>query len=222
MTSADEKVNFEINGTDLLLRDLNIFCTTKANQRFILEQMKQLAMSNNTAGASIYDLGNIMQTESVGELTNTLKSIERKTNEAKQAEMQHQQQMQDQEMQTRLQEKQLELDAKMQEAEKDRRKDVLIAEIRSAGYGSMQDINQNMQSDYIDALGQIQKSQEFQETMNLQNSKETNRKDIDREKAQIEREKLQSQMRIKQIDLDIARENKNKFDVKSKDTKKKK
>jgi hypothetical protein len=222
MTSADEKVNFEMNGTDLLLRDLNIFCTTKANQRFILEQMKQLAMSNNTAGASIYDLGNIMQTESVGELTNTLKSIERKTNELKQQEQQHQQQMQEQEMQTRLQEKQMQLDHDMQEAEKDRRKDILIAEIKAAGYGSMQDINQNMQSDYMDTLGQIQKSQEFQETMNLQNTKETNRISNDRDKAQIEREKLQAQMRMKQMDLDIARENKNKFDVKSKDTKKKK
>ena len=222
MTSADEKVNFEINGTDLLLRDINIFCTTKANQRAILEQMKQLAMSNNTAGASIYDLGNIMQTESVGELTNTLKSIERKTNELKQQEQQHQQQMQEQEMQTRLQEKQMQLDHDMQEAEKDRRKDILIAEIKSAGYGAMQDINQNMQSDYMDALGEIQKSQEFQETMNLQNTKETNRMSNDREKAQIEREKLQAQMRMKQMDMDIARENKNKYDVKGKDTKKKK
>jgi hypothetical protein len=222
MTSADEKVNFEMNGTDLLLRDLNIFCTTKANQRFILEQMKQLAMSNNTAGASIYDLGNIMQTESVGELTNTLKSIERKTNELKQQEQQHQQQMQEQDMQTRLQEKQMQLDHDMQEAEKDRRKDVLIAEIKSAGYGAMQDINQNMQSDYMDALGQIQKSEQFQETMSLQNTKESNRITNDREKSQIEREKLQAQMRMKQMDVDIARENKNKFDVKSKDTKKKK
>ena len=29
---------FQINGTDLLLRDLNIFATTNANHRAILEQ----------------------------------------------------------------------------------------------------------------------------------------------------------------------------------------
>jgi hypothetical protein len=222
MTSADEKVNFEMNGTDLLLRDFNIFATTKANQRAVLEQMKQLAFTNNTAGATIYDLGNIMQSESLGELGNTLKAIERKGNQQKQQDQQHQQQMQEQEMQTRLQEKQMQLDHDMQEAEKDRRKDILIAEIKSAGYGAMQDINQNMQSDYMDALGQIQKSQEFQESMNLQNSKETNRMTNDREKAQIEREKLQAQMRMKQMDLDIAKENKNKFDIKKADNKKKK
>jgi hypothetical protein len=222
MTSTDEKVNFEMNGTDLLLRDLNIFATTKANQRAILEQMKQLAFTNNTAGATIYDLGNIMQAESLGELTNSLKGIERKTNAQKQQEMEHQQQMQEQEMQTRLQEKQMQLDHDMQEKEKDRRKDILIAEIKSAGYGAMQDINQNMQSDYMDALGQIKKSEEFQQSMDLQSSKETNRMTNDREKNQIEREKLQAQLRMKQTDLEIARENKNKFDTKKKDEKKKK
>ena len=222
MSSTDEKVNFEMNGTDLLLRDINIYCTTKANQRAILEQMKQLAVSNNTAGASIYDLGNIMQTESLGELTNSLKAIERKATEQRQEQMQHEQEMQQQEMQTRIQEKQLELDSRMQEAEKDRRKDILVAEIKSAGFGAMQDINENKQSDYMDSLGQIQKSAQFQDTMNLQSSKESNRMTNDREKAQIEREKMQADMRMKQMDMDIARENKNKFDVKSKNDKKKK
>jgi hypothetical protein len=222
MSSTDEKVNFEMNGTDLLLRDINIYCTTKANQRAILEQMKNLAVSNNTAGASIYDLGNIMQTESLGELTNSLKAIERKATEQRQEQMQHEQEMQQQEMQTRIQEKQLELDSKMQEAEKDRRKDILVAEIKSAGFGAMQDINENKQSDYMDSLAQIQKSEQFQDTMNLQSSKESNRMTNDREKAQIEREKMQADMRMKQMDMDIARENKNKFDVKSKSDKKKK
>ena len=163
-----------------------------------------------------------MQTESLGELTVAMKGIERKANDQRQEQMQHEQQMQEQEMQTRLQEKQLELDSRMQEAEKDRRKDILVAEIKAAGYGSMADINQNQQSDYMDALGTIQKTEQFQETMNMQNTKETNRTQNDREKAQIEREKMQADMRMKQMDLDIARENKNKFDVKSKNDKKKK
>ena len=222
MTSADEKVNFEMNGTELLLRDLNVFATTKANQRAILEQMKQLAFTNNTAGATLYDLGDVMQAESVGELTNSLKGIERKTNKKTQEEQQHQQEMQEQEMQTRIQEKQMQLDHDMQEKEKDRRKDILIAEIKSAGYGAMQDINANQQSDYLDALGEIKQSAEFQQSMNLQNTKESNRMTNDRERAQIEREKLAAQLRMKNTDLEIARENKNKFDAKKKDTKKKK
>lgn len=216
ITSNDEKVNFEMNGTDLLLRDLNVFCSTKANQRAILEQMKNLAFTNNTAGASIYDLGEILQTESMGELDNSLKSIERKTNKKIQQEQEHQQQLQEQEMQTRLQEKQLQLDHDMQEKEKDRRKDVLIAEIKAAGFGAMKDFNSNQQNDYLDALAQIQKSEQFQATMNLQNSKETNKTANDREKNQLEREKLQAQLRMKQTDLEIARENKTKSELQAK------
>ena len=53
LTSTDEKVNFEINGTDLLLRDINVYCTTNANIRSVIENMKKLALNNNTAGASI-------------------------------------------------------------------------------------------------------------------------------------------------------------------------
>jgi hypothetical protein len=178
--------------------------------------MKQLAVTNNTAGATIYDLGTVMQAESMGELTNSLKGIDKRTAAIRQEEQQHAQQMQEQEMQTRLQEKQMQLDHDMQEKEKDRRKDILIAEIKSAGYGAMQDINQNMQSDYMDALSQIQKSEQFQDTMNLQSNKETNRMTNDRERNQLEREKLQAQQSMKQTDLEIARENKNQFDAKAK------
>ena len=40
VTGADEKVNFEIEGSSFLLRDFNIFATTKANHRAVLEQLK--------------------------------------------------------------------------------------------------------------------------------------------------------------------------------------
>ncbi len=53
MTSLDERVNFEINGTDLMLREINVYCTTKANHRKVLEQMQNLANNNKTMGDSI-------------------------------------------------------------------------------------------------------------------------------------------------------------------------
>ena len=78
MTSTAEKVNFTINGTDLLLRDFNVFATTKTNHRSILEQLKNLAIQNNTSGASIYDLGNIIKAESIAEVSDILKDAEGK------------------------------------------------------------------------------------------------------------------------------------------------
>jgi hypothetical protein len=223
MTTLDEKVNFEINGTDLLLRDINVFCTTKANHRAMVEQMKQLALSNNTAGASIYDLGNIMTSESMAELTHTLKNIEEKTNKQRQEQMQHEQQMQQAQLEQQAKEKQLELDHESMEKEKDRRVKLLEAEIKAAGYGSMQDINQNLQSDYADQMDIIRKSDEFQQTMGLKQQVQSNKEMNAREKLAIEREKIQAQRDMKNTELQIAKENKNKYDIgKSKENKQKK
>jgi hypothetical protein len=223
ITSNEEKVNFQINGTDLLIRDINVFCTTKANYRSMVEQMKQLVVSNNTTGASIYDLGNVMQAETLAELNHVLKQTEKKANKQREEERAHEQQMKQMEIQQRTQEKQMELDRQSLEKEKDRRRDLLVAEIKSAGYGAMQDINQNMQSDYMDALGMIQQSDEFQQTMNFDQQKETNKMIQNDKKLQLAEKKLNAQMAMKNTDLEIARENKNRFDKKpSKEEKKKK
>jgi len=213
-TTPEERVNFEINGTDLLMRDVHVYCNTKANHRSIIEQMKQLAVSNNTAGASIYDLGNIIQSDSMGTLNNVLKSIEIKQKQEGEAKMAHDEKMKQMDLEASQQEKQMERDFKAQEAEKDRRKDMLVAEIKSAGYGAMQDMNQNAQSDYIDALDSIQKTEQYKDTMSLQREKEINRSSQFQQKASIEREKLQVQKEIADRQLQVAQENKNRFDIK--------
>jgi hypothetical protein len=212
ITSKDEKVNFEVNGTDLLLRDLNIFCTTKTNSRSIMEQLKQLALNNNTTGASIYDLGNVVKSESIAELTGVLKAAEEKTMSQKQQDQQAQQQMQQEMLASQERQKQMEIQYRAEQAELDRQNDITIAEIRAAGYGSVVDINQNKQSDYQDALEKIRQDQNYREQMNLKREQIVNQKQMGTSKLDLEREKLQSQREIADKQLEIARENKNKYD----------
>lgn len=212
ITTTDEKVNFEMNGTDLLLRDFNIFCTTKTNHRATLEQLKQLALTNNTAGASIYDLGNIMKAESISEVTHILKSSEEKQQALRQQEMQQQQSMQQQALEAKNQESMMKMQFEADENEKNRQNDIVIAEIRSAGFGSTVDINQNQQSDYQDALKDIRKSDEFKQQMNLKKESAATQKAVNMDKMSIEREKLASQREIANKQLEIARTNKNKYD----------
>ena len=220
-TTADEKVNFEINGTDLLLRDLNIFATTTANHRAMLEQLKSMALNNNTTGASIYDLGKVVQSDSISELNHVLKDSENKVNQIKQQEMQNQQQMQEQQLQAQAEQGKLKLDYDAAEAEKNRQRDILVAEIRAAGYGAMGDVNQNMESDYTDAMKEIRQTEQYQQQTDLERQKESNKTLNNSQKLQLEREKLQSQNQVAQTQLQIARENKNKFDAKSSEKKKK-
>ena len=221
LTTTEDKVNFQINGTDLLLRDLNVFSTTKSNHRFVLEQLKQLALTNNTAGASIYDLGNIIKSESVAELSRVLKTAEEKQNIARQQQVQQEQAMQEQMLQARSDEQRMKMEFEASENDKDRQARIIETQIRAAGYGSMVDINKNEQSDYRDAMEQIRKQDEYRERMGLEREKEVNRMNLAREDYSIKQQEIAARERVADKELEIARVNKNKYDVEQKNKKKK-
>lgn len=222
ITTEAEKVNFTINGTDLLLRDFNIFATTKTNHRAILDQLKQLALTNNTTGATIFDLGNIVKADSIAEVTDILKGAEQKQMAMREQEMQTQRQMQEQALQAKAQEEQMKLQFEAQENEKDRQNELLVAEIRAAGYGSAVDINQNMMSDYKDAMNDIKQTTQYQEQMNLKREQNAMTNSMTQKKLDVERDRLATQRDIANTQLEIARENKNKYDQKGRSDKKEK
>jgi hypothetical protein len=212
ITSTDERVNFQMNGTDLLLRELNIFCTTKTNQRQIMDQLKQLALNNNTTGASIYDLGNIIKSESIAELTGVLKEAENKVTQMKQQEQQAQQQMQQEQLAAAEKAKQMEIQAQAERDDKMVQKDITVAEINAAGRGSGFDINQNMQSDYQDALKDIRAQDQYNEQMSFKREQEINKTRKNQDQLSLEREKIGVEREKMDTALQIARENKNKYD----------
>jgi hypothetical protein len=213
ITGADEKVNFEMNGTELLMRDLNIFCSTNANHRAVLEQLKGMALQNNTTGASIFDLGKVVQSDSISELNDALKSSEEKVQAQKQADMQQQQQMQQEQIASQEKQQQALIQAEAEKQDKQLQNNITVAEIRAAGYGSTVDIDQNQMSDYRDAMKDIRDTDQYREQTDLQREKEVNRSIQQSKKDDIEREKLQVQREIADKQLQIAQENKNKFDI---------
>ena len=214
-TEAD-KVNFQINGTDLLLKDLNIFATTKTNHRAALEQLKQLALTNNTAGASIYDLGNIIKADSISEVSSILKDAEAKQQTQRQQDMQQQQTMQQQQLEAAEKEKAAQREFDNQRDDKLIQRDITVAEIRAAGYGATSDINQNQESDFKDAMKDMQASDRYREQMDFKRQESTVKNSISQSKLQLDKEKLAAQREIADKQLQIARENKNKYDSKNK------
>jgi len=214
ISTEAEKVNFTINGTDLLMRDFNVFATTKTNHRAILEQLKQMALTNNTTGASIYELGNIVKADSIGEVTDILKDSEARITAQRQEEMQQQRQMQEQQLQAQAQDAQMKAQLEQQEKEKDRQNDITIAEIRAAGYGAGVDVNKNEINDYQDALKDIQQTTQYREQMNMKREEMVSKSSTESQRLQVEREKIAAQTQISNNQLNIAIQNKNKYDVK--------
>lgn len=214
VTSMDEKVNFEMNGTELLARDLNIFISTKVNQRQIMEQIRQLALNNNTSGASIYDLGNLVKAESLAEISHTLKAVEEKVQASQQQQAQAQQEAEKMRQDGENQRQQAELQFKAEQAELDRQAEIQVAEIRSAGFGAMKDVNENKQSDYIDSLEYLDKRKERQQNQLMEEKRETNRMLENQTSNDIKRQELQTRKEIADKQLQVALANKNKYDSK--------
>ena len=215
ISTEAQKVNFVINGTDLLLREFNVFATTKTNHRAILEQLKQMALTNNTTGATIFELGNILKADSISEVTDILKDSEQRVQAQREQDMQQQRQMQEQQLQAKAQEEQMKLQAEMQENDKNRQNNITIAEIKAAGYGSAVDINQNKISDYQDAIKDIKETSQYREQTNLKRDEMAMKGSMETAKLQIEREKIAAARDVAANDLEIARENKNKYDIKN-------
>jgi hypothetical protein len=213
LTTNEERKNFEINGTDLLTRDINVFGVTKANIRATIEQLKQLALNNNTAGASIYDLGSIIKSDTVSEIDQIMKESDKKTTAQRQEQQQHEQQLAQQQQQALAAEEQAKREFEASESQKDREARIVEAEIKASGYGAMQDLNANQQSDYLDALDRIQASKEYSSTMDMERTKESNRVQLGRDKMALEREKIVASNQKANIALQVARENKTKSEL---------
>jgi hypothetical protein len=161
-----------------------------------------------------------MQAESLAEVNHVLKQTEQKANAQAQEKMAHEQKLAEEANQSMIMQKQMELDRQSLEKEKDRRRDLLVAEIKASGFGAMQDMNANSQSDFMDAMEQIKSTQEFQETMNFERDKQSTNTQLQNQKQQLDKAKLDAQMAMKNMDLQIARENKNQFDIKKANDKK--
>ena len=209
MTGMDEKVNFEINGTTLLSRDLNVFTSTQVNHKTIMEQIKQLAIQNNTAGASIFDLATIVKADTMAEVTHALKAIDEKATKMRAEDQQHQEM---------LQKMQDEAAAKLQEAKQkfeaeqnmlDRQRDFEVAELKGAGYQTG-DLNTNQQSDYLDSLEYLDKKRQQDDTLSLKREMEINKNARESEKLTLKQQELQVKKEIADKQLQVAKENKNK------------
>ena len=215
MSSEDEKVNFTINGEELLLRDFNIFCTTKTNHRNTLEQLKQMALTNNTTGATIYDLGNVIKADSIAEVTDILKDAQSRQEKEKQEQMQQQEKMQQQQLQSQAEEAEKQRAFQKETMDKQIQKDITVAEIRASSYGNQVDLNSNNQNDFQDAMQEIRSRDEYREQMNFKREQASVKNSNEKSKMDIEREKLMNQREVAQTNLEIARENKNQYDRKN-------
>lgn len=218
LTSADERVVFEMDGTNILLRDIDVQCETDVSARNLIKRFKDMMYQNNTTGASIYDLWRGSMPDNVAEMEVALKKIEEK----QQQKWKEEQQMKQQEMQQQAEQAEKERQFRAEEAQKNRENDLNIAAIRGGGLGAQQDINANAQSDYLDLLNHVEQRSKNQQQMDLQREKQSNEVLLSNKEMDLKRDELQTKRDIADKNLQIAKENRNKYSPPLKNTPKKK
>lgn len=216
MVSPDERKFFEINGVDLLLVDINVYCNTNANTRSAMEKIKAMAMQNNTSGATVYDLGEILQADSLGTLNNVLKGMDTKAQERAEQEHARAKELQQAEAEARKMEQQMENDHDWKMQESKNRNNTLNTKIKAAGFGAMQDIDENKQSDFQDVLQDIEKSEQHDDAMNFNREKESNSKAFNQRKLDIEQQKVDVARQDSNNKVAVARENTSASEIKAK------
>lgn len=208
----DERALFEINGTDLLLRDLQIFVDSSPYRRTLLENIKRWFVQTNTNGASVLDTPEIMKVESLGSLDSALKKLEKR--KEKKAELEHNRQLEILEAQRKAKEAEIDKQNNFKALQEmlNRQADILREEIRTSGFAAMQDMNNNSKSDQTDILDRVQESDRYRETMNLNRDKLNSKIQNDRDKLALEREKENNRNQRSSMDLQGSLVNKNKYD----------
>lgn len=216
MVSPDERKFFEINGVDLLLIDINVYCNTNANTRAAMQKIQSMAMQDNTSGASLSDKGEIVQAESLGTLNNVLRGIDKKASERAQQDQAHAKEMQKAEAEARKEELKMENDHDWKMQESKNRNNTLNTKIKAAGFGAMQDIDENKVSDFQDVLKDIEKKEQHDESMGFNREKEDNNKAMNTRKLDIEQEKVDVARESVNNQIAVARENTTASEIKAK------
>lgn len=212
VTSKDEQVNFQMNTTGMLAKDVGVTCTTEVNSRDILDKLKQIFIQTNTTGGNMHDLSGAMQADSLAEMDRITKSSEAKIEAQKKAQQDHEDKLNQDNILARAKEQADQRTWDAEQAELDRNARTRDAYIRAAGNPSS-DIQGDGQDDYLQKLEYLQNNQgQFSEKLNFEREKEINKTNTDLRSDAIKREEMQNRLAIANKSLQVAVQNKNKFD----------
>lgn len=196
---------FQINGTELLGRDFGVTCQSDPRARFVLQEMKQILLSNNTTGANMPELLSLVKAESVSEVDGIIKGIQNRQEAERTQKMQQEQEMQKQRLEQEWAIHEDDQAHQMEMAEKKMANDRYVAEVRAAVATGTQDINANQQNDYMDTLKMIQNQQQNQTKLDFEREKHISQVGLENQKLDVQRQKIAAEDRRTAQELKTSR-----------------
>lgn len=207
LTTDDEQVLFQIDGTKLLGRDFNCKSKTTVNARVIMAKIEQMLLTDNTSGADVYDKIKAVQTPTLSSLNQVVNNLQKKKEEQQQEQQQAEQQEQQQEQEHQMQLLQEKQKFEADENEKDRQSKEYIADQQAASRAATANPSQAGEDAYQEATKMEQNQQMHNDKVDLEREKETNKSSIEKEKLNLGKQKLQAESHRDHTDLTVARIN---------------
>ena len=208
LNSDQENMMFELDTEDLLLRRFNIYVTSSPDSTRALEQLRQLAIQDNTTGASLLDKAVIIETSNIRDIKDQLSQSLQNAQEQQQTQRQHEQEMLDKQLASQQQEAEAKRVFESEEKQKDRLKDMYIADVKAVGFAKENDIDGSGINDALEVerfnLDQQKSYSDILNTEMQNKSKEKELKsklDIEKEKVNIKKQELQSKERMKNLEI---------------------
>jgi hypothetical protein len=191
-TSDNAKVILQMDGTRLLGRDYGVFATTKSNMRNIMQQVKQLILTDNTTDATLPDRIQVLEAENMSSIKKVLSKIEQRENGIRQSQQQMEQEQFEKEQEQMWAMHEDTQAQEMEIADKQMANERYVAEVRAAVAMGTVDLNANAQSDYMDFLKIQQGQAQAQNKMALDREKFVTDTSIQRETLNLRRQEVQA------------------------------
>jgi hypothetical protein len=169
-----------------------------------MQMLKQALMQNNTAGGSLYDLAQVALSNSPAELISKLKKSDEDRKAQIEQQQKHEQEMQQQQQQFIEKERIATQQRDDYWKQKQMELDLQMAEIRAAGY-STEDLNANQQSDALDFIKEKNKEIMQNDKLSFEQRKHQDRITVEREKLDVQKQKIQSDLLIQQQEAQDVR-----------------
>ena len=188
--SDEENIMFELDTDNILLRRFKLYLTSKPDTARILEQMRQLAIQDNTSGATTLDKVVMIESSNIRQIKDTLAASIQKLEQQQQQQRDHEQQMNQEQIAAKKEEKAMDQAFEAEENEKDRVKDMYIAEVKAVGFAKDNDVDNSGFNDALE-VAKFNQTNDKNYTDMINKQTEAQRKEaFDDKKISVERQKL--------------------------------
>jgi len=209
--SDEENIMFEMDTDGLLLRRFQLYLTSKPDTARILEQMRQLAIQDNTSGANTLDKVVMIESSNIRQIKDTLEASMVRMEQQQQAQQQAEADNVQKQIDARKEEVAGDRAFEAEENEKDRVKDMYIAEVKAVGFAKDNDVDDSGFNDALEVAKYNQVNDKNYTDMINKQTEGQRKTALDDRKMTLEQQKLSdkqnertSKERIK--DKEIARD----------------